>query len=153
VILSCFGSARSFVERRGEGDLHFTQQRDSNHSPGPISETRPAGGHGSVHGGMGDGDVLGGYINSTLAQKFNDLTFDDPPLAPHICSKSKSSSVTSHVLNDTGERRSVNLNYPHLCSARLCLVRVQSAALSWCLNATLDSALVGSRVPSWFDLI
>jgi hypothetical protein len=82
------------------------QQRDSNHSPDPISKTRPAGGHGSVHGGIDDGDVLDGYINNDLAQKFNDLTLDDPPLVPHIRPKSKSSSVTSHVLNDAGERHS-----------------------------------------------
>ena len=69
------------------------QRRDLNHSPGPISETRPASGHRSIHGGMDDGDGLDGYINNTLAQKFSDLTFDDPPLAPYICPKPESSSV------------------------------------------------------------
>lgn len=81
------------------------EQRDSTHSLGPISETRPPGGHGSVHGGgLDDSDVLDGYINNTLAQKFNDPTFNDPPLATHICPKSKSSRATSLVLNDIGER-------------------------------------------------
>jgi hypothetical protein len=47
---------------------------------------------------MDDSDDLDGYINNTLAQKFSDLTFDDPPLAPYICPKYESSSFTVPML-------------------------------------------------------